>query len=143
MQTVNHKVSFKEVAENVSNLRYYRSCYASICEMIDDMYPIAAYRIDEVGIQGKGSVSRKTENAAIRSIELNNRKRQYKKKIDLYENAIKRTPLYGEERELIDFINENGGGNLAQYAREKGYGASYVYKVRDRAMKRIRDYINK
>lgn len=136
------EVTFKQVVENVSNLRYYRGCCASISEMIESLSLNITSTMDDVGIRGKGSVSRKTENEAMKRIELCARQRRYRETIDFYENAIIRTPLSGDERELIDYINENGGGKLAQYAREKGYGVSQIYKIRDRAIKRIRDYIN-
>ena len=91
------------------------------------------------GGSSSGWKNSKVENMAIKSIDLQEQRRRIETSFATINKAIANTMLSEKERAVINHIIQ--GGSLSAYAREKGIYKSYVYKIRDNAVRKIADYI--
>ena len=88
-------------------------------------------------------VSSNTERYAIQNIQ---NKDTLKELVEIRDTCIKSfysAKLTTTERNLILAVYKQGGKTLSEFAKENGIYKSYVYKVRDRAVGKIRKEIKK
>lgn len=89
---------------------------------------------------GKGSVSSKVERHALRIKETEEKILVLEAKIYTVNRAEK--VLTRKEKEVIDLIKTGYYNNLAQIGRVIGQKKKYVYTVRNRAIKKMSEYIS-
>jgi hypothetical protein len=98
-----------------------------------------AYKSDGSGFSGFSKNS-KVENLATKRLEIQrqlNEKIFWLRKID---DAIEKAGLTKKERDLIECTIK--GWSLSSYARQKNIYKSHVYKIRDRALKKMVKWID-
>lgn len=85
-----------------------------------------------------GSVpANQVESVALRRIEAKEEYMALRSKIEAYKRAVNQ--LGGVEKEVV--VHIMSGGNLSNLARAKGIYKTSVYKIQDRAVKKILEYL--
>lgn len=90
---------------------------------------------------GKGSVSSKVERHALKIYETEQQLMEVGNNLAMVNNAQK--ILTQKENEVIDLIKDGYGNKLTRIAKLLGQNKKYVYDTRNRAIKKMADYIRR
>ena len=101
-------------------------------------YKITASFSPTGGTGGNG-FSSKVENIAIRELQLLGELAEVEKTMGSVLKAVKAAQLTKTERKLAKWIMD--GQSLASFARRCGLYSSYVYKIRDKMLKKAAKFL--
>lgn len=93
-----------------------------------------------VAASSRKSCKSMVEQTGNKLYELHNKEKMYKEKLIEVENMIEKSGLCETEKALMWWIARTG--NIQAFARRNHIGKDNVYKIRDRAVKKILAYIN-
>ena len=88
---------------------------------------------------GKGSISSKVENYVIKICETEQQIKKLGNKLAIVDNAQK--ILTNKENEVIDLIKDGYRNKLTKIAKLIGKDKKYVFDIRNRAIKKMSEYI--
>lgn len=91
------------------------------------------------GGSGSGCHASKLEDYALREMELLDELQALKARERIVKNAVQNGGLNSTERKLAECLMD--GYTLAAFARRNGFYKSSVYKIRDKALKKVALYI--
>lgn len=124
----------KTLKSDMRRLKRLKIQLSAICCKITASYGLNA------GGGGGGLPSSQTENLIIRKDRLQRQINEISDKVRRYNEAFK-TVLTPLEREIVYEIIE--GGKLSQFARHKNIYKSTIYKLRDKAILKISEYLER
>lgn len=126
----------KEVLEILKNYPFYMSRLEEIKEQLQSICPkVTATYGNLAGTSSGGGFSSKVEDMGNRRYELNKKAEYYKRKAGQIVSIIEYSGLTEQERALMWWVAKNG--RLQAFARQQRIGKDNVYKIRDRAVRKI------
>lgn len=128
----------RELLQNLKDYMILKTDVESLTEKLRSAeYKTTATYGNTGGSGGYGGS--KVESFSIRVMESRRELIRKRNLIDSIDMAIENAELSKREKELI--VLTMGGLSLSSYARQKNIYKSHVYKIRDRALKKMVDYI--
>lgn len=125
----------KKVLELINNYTYYSMRAIELTEQIESICDKVTATYGNLAPAHSGRVSSPTEDNGNRRHKLRVRLEEYQKKIRLVERMIEKSGLSDTEKGVMWWLANNG--KLQAYARRAHIGRDNVYKIRDRAVKKI------
>lgn len=121
-----HKEQLDKLNDKLNNLLGY------------DTNVTASYGFNTHG--GKGTVSSKVERHIIKILETEDKIIEFEEKLYIVDYAEK--VLNSKEKEVIELIKSGKYDKLTQIAKVLGQNKKYIYDTRDRAVKKMADYMS-
>lgn len=128
-------MSKDEVLELVKNYTYNSNRLREVQEQLAAITPKTTPTYGNLAPSMPSGFSSKTENQSIRTYNLHRKEWIYKAKVDRVRRYIERSGLDSREKALMWWLA--GNGRLAAFARREHIGKDNVYKIRDRAVRKI------
>lgn len=126
----------QEVLRKLSNFSYNRARLREIQEQLNSItYKVTPTYGNLSGTSGGGFGGSKVESMGNRRHDLKQAARGYSCKVAEVYRMIERSGLEEKEKALMWWIANNG--KLQAFARREKIGKDNVYKIRDRAIKKI------
>lgn len=126
----------RELLSYLNDMQFNLRRIKAIEDSIKSMTDISAVNYESTG-GGTPELCR-VERYVDKMLELKQELEQCKQRLKLTENIMKADILTDDEYELIEWLQL--GGKLSVFARRKGLYKSRVYKIRDRALQKIKKY---
>lgn len=125
--------------EIMQDFTYYENRAKEIRKRLESRsYKITASFSLTGGIGGNGFTS-KVETAAIEELKLLGELAEIEKKKDIVFSAMRKASLTKTEQGIADCIMAQQ--DLSAFARNNGIYSSYVYKIRDRMLKKMAKFV--
>lgn len=125
----------KSIIEEIKSYTYNMSRLAEIKEQLEEIQPKITSTYGNLGCACSKSNKSNVERMGNRRLELTNKRNMYLKKLIKIETMIEKSGLDVTEKSLMWWIARTG--NIQAYARRYHIGKDNVYKIRDRAAKKI------
>lgn len=125
----------KEVISKLQNYTYSRERLAELQERLDSICPKVTTTYGNLAPSTGGGFSSKVEDMGNRIHDLKQKMRAHERKIAEVRRMIEHSGLDKREKGIMWWIANNG--KLQAYARREHIGKDNVYKIRDRAVKKI------
>lgn len=126
----------KEVLDILRNYPFYSARLEEIKEQLQSICPkVTATYGNLAGVSGGNGFRSKVEDMGNRRYELKQKEAYYKRKAGQITRMIECSGLSDQEKALMWWIAKNG--RLQAFARRERIGKDNVYKIRDRAVKKI------
>lgn len=134
------ELTMKELIEEYSsNLKKRNNLQAKLAKLKEYDTKITSSFSDTGG--GKGSVSSKVERHIIRILETERELRNIENDLSIVDTSQK--VLNNKENEVIDLIKLGYRNKLSKIAKIIGKDKKYVYTTRNRAIKKMCEYIER
>jgi hypothetical protein len=127
----------RELLSYLNDMQFNLRRIKAIEDSIKSMTDISAVNYESTGGGGTPELCR-VERYVDKMLELKQELEQCKQRLKLTESIMKADILTDDEYELIEWLQL--GGKLSVFARRKGLYKSRVYKIRDRALQKIKKY---
>lgn len=127
----------RELLSYLNDVQFNLRRIKAIEDSIKSMSDISAVNYENTGGGGTPELCR-VERYVDKMLELKQELEQCKQRLKLTESIMKADILTDDEYELIEWLQL--GGKLSVFARRKGLYKSRVYKIRDRALQKIKKY---
>ena len=129
------KTEEQEIIIAIQNYSYNKARFDELQEQIESICYKTTPAYGNLAASSGGGFNSKVEDMGIRRYELTKKADIYKKEYVKVENMIENSGLDEREKKLMWWIARNG--RLAAFARREHIGKDNVYKIRDRAVKKI------
>lgn len=128
-------MSEKEVIQKIQNYSYYKARLKEVQEQLASMAYKVTATYGNLAAATSNSFTSKVETYGNRKYELHKKEAAIKASIAEIERLINCSGLDSKESELMWWLANNG--KLQAYARREHIGKFNVYKIRDRALRKI------
>ena len=125
----------KDLIEKIQNYSYYKARLKEVQEQLESMAYKVTATYGNLAAAASNSFTSKVETYGNKKYELHKKEAAIKANIAEIERYINCSGLDSKESALMWWIANNG--RLAAYARREHIGKDNVYKIRDRAVKKI------
>ena len=129
------KLYKEKLIEIIQSYTYYCARLYEVQKQLEKM----SYKVTPTyGNESFGACSgnqNKLEDYSIKQYELHQKEKHFKSKIIYVKRLIEKSDLTETEKNIMWWIANNG--KLAAYARKNHIGKDNVYKIRDKAVKKI------
>ena len=125
----------KAVIGKIQCYTYYKARLAEVEEQLQSICIKLTPTYGNLAPTTGGTFNSKVENIGNRRHDLTQKIRAYKREVLKVQQLIENSGLDEREKGLMWWIANNG--RLAAYARRERIGKDNVYKIRDRAVKKI------
>lgn len=130
-------VDGKELLEYIQGYSYSKARLEETKKKLESITPKITPTYGMIGGRASG-INRKVENMGNRRVELELKAAEHQNKIDNIYRLIECSGLDQREKPLMWWVARNG--KLQAYARRERIGRDNVYKIRDRAVKKMLAY---
>ena len=131
----------KSILDDLKNMVAYRIEMEQLEEKLAGKGYGTTQNINPTGITGGFGQGSKVESYCIGKMTLEERLWRLKANIAIYYNALDGASLTEQERDIILHLIK--GGSMASYSRQNSIYHTYAYKIRDRAIRKIYDFMKK
>lgn len=125
----------KKVIETIQNYTYYKARLKEVQEDIASIVPKTTAAYGNLAPSMGSGFSSKVEQQGNRLYDLHKREAELIERIAVIKWYIERSGLTEKEKQLMWWIARNG--KLQAFARRERIGKNNVYKIRDRAVRKI------
>ena len=128
-----------EVLQNLQNLIYYEERIELLESRLREITPKTTQTYSLTGFSGGGTVSSQVENLCIQKESAIAELQELRKTVAEYYRALENCKLTQLEKTTLTATVQ--GVKMSKVAKREGLYKSYVYKVRDRAIRKLRLYL--
>lgn len=125
----------KEVIVKLENYTYNKTRVAEAMRQLEEITIKTTPTYGNLAPANSNGFNSKVENVGNRRLELMKKIREHQQKVAEVQRMIGKSGLTKLEKDVMWWIANNG--KLAAYARRERIGKDNIYKIRDRAVKKI------
>ena len=125
----------EKLLETIQNYTYYLARLREVREDIAKLAPKVTATYGNLAPSMGNGFSSKVEQQGNILYELHKKEKMYGRKIAIIKHYIEKSGLTDQEKQLMWWLARNG--KLQAYARRERIGKYNVYKIRDRAVRKI------